>query len=315
MVTLMRKNLKRLKLTLGWTNIVGLVVTVFMLFIFIKYPSWPTPDKLLVFLAGLFMIFGKSLAVIKRLLPFVVFLLVYESFRGLVPMLNSHVNYNFMIEADKLIFFGHLPTSSLQNILWNGHISWYDFGFYIVYMLHFVLPMTLALIIWKYRDRFYWRYITSFLLMSFDSFLVYLAFPAAPPWLAAEKGIIEPITRVSSHVWWALGIKDFPSFYNQVAANPVAAMPSLHSAYATLFAIFVFKLFGKKWGLLSLIYPILMYIGTVYQGEHYVIDVLAGIGFAIGAYLITPTFIKFLKQIINFLAKKLKRIALIQRLF
>ena len=58
-------------------------------------------------------------------------------------------------------------------------------------------------------------------------------------------------------------------------------MPSLHAAVSTLFSIFVFKLYGRRWGLVSLLYPIMIYIGVVYEGEHYVFDVIAGIAYAV----------------------------------
>ena len=67
-------------------------------------------------------------------------------------------------------------------------------------------------------------------------------------------------------------------------------MPSLHAAYATLFLIFVYKLYGKKWAAIAAIYPFCIYVGTVYQGEHYAIDEIAGALYAICAYFIVKKF-------------------------
>lgn len=269
---------------------IGIVGTIACLIIFIRQPSFPTPDKLLMFATFAFMIFGQGWAVLKRLLPFVGLLLVYESFRSLVPHLNSHVNYSFLINADKFLFFEHLPTNLLQNLLWHGHVQWYDFVFYGFYMLHFVLPIGLAILIWKTREKDYWRYVSTFLTTSFAGFLTFLVFPAAPPWLAYQQGLIPHITRISSDVWYAFGLHDFPSIYNKLSPNPVAAMPSLHAAYATLFLIFVYKLYGKKWAAIAAIYPFCIYVGTVYQGEHYAIDEIAGALYAICAYFIVKKF-------------------------
>ncbi len=256
------------------------------LVIFAMEPSWPTPDKLIIFLTFVFLAVGQAKAMLKRLLPFVVLLLVYESFRGIIPSLNTRVEYQWMIDADRWLFFGTLPTETLQHWFWHGRTAWYDFAFYITYMLHFILPIGLAILIWKFREKLYWQYIATFLLVSFLGFLTFLAFPAAPPWLAAEKELIPPITRVSSEVWAALGITDFPSVYNKISPNPVAAVPSLHAAYATLLLIFVYKAFGKKWALLAAIYPLIIYVGTVYSGEHYAIDEILGALYAIAAYFV-----------------------------
>lgn len=263
--------------------------------IFIVEPSFPTPDKLLIFalLIGLF--FGQAKQIFIRLAPFVALLLAYESFRGIVPGLNHRVNFMWMPEVDRWMF-GSLPTETLQRWWWNGQTQWYDFVFYLPYMLHFVLPLALAVIVWKTRENEYWRYVTAFVGISFAAFIVYLLFPAAPPWMASDMGLIEPVSRISSHVWFSLGINDFPSLYNQVAPNPVAAVPSLHAAYATLFAMFVIKFFKSRWTYVSLIYPVLIYLGTVYQGEHYAIDEILGAVLAVGGYYASPFVVKGLSR-------------------
>ena len=267
---------------------IGIVGALGVAGIYIHEPSFPTPDKLLVFLTFVFMAFGQGWEFFKRMAPFVALLLVYESFRGVADHLNAHVNYTFMIDADKILGLGELPTRTLQHWLWRGHVQWYDFVIYVFYMLHFVLPFALALIVWKRRESQYWRYITAFLLVSFAGFLTFLAFPAAPPWLASDHGLIAPIAHISSYVWQALGVHDFPSVYNKISPNTVAAMPSLHAAYATLLALFSIKLFKgwQRW--LILIHPFMIYFGTVYTGEHYAIDEVVGILYGVAAFYASP---------------------------
>ncbi len=276
---------------------IGLAGTLMSAVTYARQPSFPTPDKILVFLVFVFMIFGQALEMLKRLLPFVALILVYESFRGIADKLNTHVDYLLAPHFDKFVFGGTLPTTTLQNWLWHGQVQWYDFVLYIPYMLFFVLPIGLAVLVWKTKDEYYWRVVWTYLLVFFAGYLTFLAFPAAPPWLASDNHYIEHVVRVSSHVWAALGIQDFPSLYNKIAPNPVAAIPSLHSACATLFSIFIFKIYGKRWGLISLIYPILIYIGVIYEGEHYFLDVAAGIMYAVAAYFLAPKVIKAVKNL------------------
>lgn len=287
----------------------GLLATVVSLIVFIREPSWPTPDKLLVFATFVCMIFGQAKEMLKRFVPFVGLLLVYESFRGVVPHLNHHVNYLWMPWADRLLSFGQLPTAWLQDRLWHGSVQWYDFVLYITYMLHFVLPFMLAFIVWKTREKHYWRYAAAYLFVSFAGFLTFLAFPAAPPWMASDLGYIEHIERISSHVWAALGIHDFPSVYNKLSPNPVAAVPSLHAAYATLFAIFAFRLFKTRWRYLSVIYPLFIYFGTIYQGEHYLIDEVLGALYAVGAYFAAPYIVRAVVNIWGVIKRRARSIA------
>lgn len=278
---------------------IGVVGTVACFVIFVREPSFPTPDKLFVVALFIAMMFRQATKLFMRLFPFIALLLVYESLRGLAPYLNTKVNFMFMIHADKALFFGQLPTVWLQKYLWHGHVMWYDFVLYLAYMLHFVLPLILAVVIWKKREREYMRYITTYVLLSFAGFITYVLFPAAPPWMAAEKGLLGPMTRISSQVFASLGIHDFPSLYNKISPNAVAAVPSLHAAYATLFALFVTKLFIGKWRYFSWIYPAMIWFGTVYQGEHYAIDAILGILYALAAYSAAPYVLRPLSRFVK----------------
>lgn len=280
---------------LKFWQIVGAIGTLIAVIIFVRQPSFPTPDKLLVFFTLVAMMFNRATELLKRFVPFVLLLLVYESFRGLVPSLNNHVHYLWMPMMDKLLFFGHLPTAVLQHLLWYGHVRWYDFVFYGAYTLHFVMPFLLAVLVWQTREKYYWRLITTYLVVSFMGFLTYLLYPAAPPWMANDKHLIEPITRVSSAVWQAFGIHDFPSVYNKISPNPVAAVPSLHAAYAFLFALFITRLYKTKWRYLAWIFPFLIIVGTVYQGEHYLIDAILGVMYALFAYWAAPYALRYLQ--------------------
>jgi len=265
----------------------GVIGAVTCLGIFINDPSFPTPDKLIIFLFFVFMIYGKALEGLRRFSPFIILVIIYESFRGIADELNDHVNYSLAPHIDKFLF-GNLPTAYLQHHLWHGHIQWYDVALYLPYTLHFVIPLGLGILIWKTRDKYFWQVMNSFLVVAFACFLTFLIFPAAPPWMASNNHFIEPITRISSHVWAVLGLHNFPSIYNKITPNLVAAVPSQHAAWAALFFIFIYKLYGKKWGLLAGLYPLTIFFGTVYEGEHYVFDIALGILYAIAGYFITP---------------------------
>ena len=62
----------------------------------------------------------------------------------------------------------------------------------------------------------------------------------------------------------------------QIAANPVAAMPSLHTAFALFVVLFFMGATRRRWWPLLLAYPLAMTFTLVYSGEHYMIDVLVG---------------------------------------
>ena len=68
-----------------------------------------------------------------------------------------------------------------------------------------------------------------------------------------------------------------------LSANPVAAFPSLHSAFAFLSFLVLARAFGA-WGRLGLAYFGAVAFTIVYSGDHYVIDVVGGVVYASAAY-------------------------------
>ena len=59
-------------------------------------------------------------------------------------------------------------------------------------------------------------------------------------------------------------------------------MPSLHVAFAALVALFIASRLHSRWRWLLALYPVAMGATLVYTGEHYVLDLLAGIAYALG---------------------------------
>lgn len=270
------------------------IAGVALLFI-VKRNFW-TPDTLFIVLLAVFVVLGQARAFILRFAPFVLLLLAYDSFRSIADDLNHYVHYWEMINFDKWLFGGTLPTTLLQNVLWHGHVQWYDFYFYFLYTIHFLAPILLAVLLWKVRDELYWRFAGALVILSFAAFITFVIFPAAPPWMASDAHFITQIHRISSDVWAAMGVSNFSEVYNNISPNPVAAVPSLHSAYPLLFVLFLVKAFGLKRVWWAFAYPVSMWIGVVYLGEHYVFDVALGIIYAVAAFFGTMWLFDWLQK-------------------
>jgi membrane-associated phospholipid phosphatase len=118
--------------------------------------------------------------------------------------------------------------------------------------------------------------------------VTYVLFPAAPPWYAARDGVIGPAIRASARGWIWLHVNHAGNLLSegQLAANPVAAMPSLHTGFATLIALFLAQRVHSRWRWLFVLYPIAMGCALVYLGEHYVVDVVAGVVYALVIHLL-----------------------------
>jgi membrane-associated phospholipid phosphatase len=75
-------------------------------------------------------------------------------------------------------------------------------------------------------------------------------------------------------------------FYG-VNPNAVAAFPSLHAGYPFLSFLVLRRQFGRA-GWLALPYAAGVWWAIVFLGDHYVVDVIAGIAYAWAAYLVVP---------------------------
>jgi membrane-associated phospholipid phosphatase len=181
---------------------------------------------------------------------------------------------------------GGMPTTWLQEHLHPGASTpWYSVPISLTYCSHFLVMPTVAVVLWLVnRDRFrvWMRMVVALAVMGVATYYLY---PMAPPWLAGFHGVLPgpPVGRYTSDGFNLIGLQMVGGALDQgrYLVNPVAAMPSLHMAYATLAAGFFW--FGRRWwqkALLAL-YPVAMGISLVYGGEHYVVDELAGVAYAL----------------------------------
>jgi membrane-associated phospholipid phosphatase len=188
--------------------------------------------------------------------------------------------------ADEAVF-GVVPTVWLQEHLVGGTPRWWDAVAALVYVTHFVaIPLVTAVVWFALRDRFR-EWVVAALTMSLVGIAGYVAYPAAPPWLAAERGDIGDVERIS-HVGWDvlhLDVVGRLTEAGQSGSNPVAAMPSLHAGAALLVALFLWPSVSRAARVALSAYALAMGLTLVYTGEHYVVDVLVGWAVAVLAVL------------------------------
>jgi hypothetical protein len=219
--------------------------------------------------------------------PIALLLVVYNFSRGLADH-GATPHAIELIRADRAIFGGVVPTVWLQERLYDpDHIHWWDVAASWVYFSHFVVALGVAAVLWM-RERPRWAaFMRRWFVLSVAGLITYFLYPAAPPWWAARYGLLPDVERISTRGWRAIGLHGAGNVLNagQLAANPVAAMPSLHTAFALLVVVFFVDRVRKRWWPLLLAYPAAMTFTLVYTGEHYMIDVLVGwvyVGLAFG---------------------------------
>lgn len=209
--------------------------------------------------------------------PVLAILAFYDLTRGIADTLGMPLQLQVLIDADELLFLGHVPTVWLQERILEPEAQWWEAITAVVYVSHFFACFGLAG--WLYiRNRVHWRrFINRFLTLNIAGMITYVLGPAAPPWYASIEGSLGPVSRTTSRGFDLIGLKQAGSFLSngQGMVNHVAALPSLHGGYSFLFTLFLWP-FAKRSRWMLAAYPVAMGFTLVYSGEHYVTDILLG---------------------------------------
>ncbi|MDQ4037956.1 MAG: phosphatase PAP2 family protein [Actinomycetota bacterium] len=218
-------------------------------------------------------------------LPFLGILVLYDLTRGLADSLGMPVHVSDLAALESTLFGGTLPTVWLQEHLypsagWNtgGDGAWWHVVVTAVYVSHFLVTPIIAAVLWL-RNRSRWISFTAHVVgVALVGVATYILVPAAPPWYAAARGVIPDVERLSGLGWDVMGLHSAGALLDQGQAkvNLVAALPSLHTAYAVLVLLFFWPVLSRTARILLTVYPLLMGFVLVYSGEHYVVDVLLG---------------------------------------
>ncbi len=210
-------------------------------------------------------------------LPLYGLLVAYDFLRGAASVPVDRAHLSPQLDADEAMFGASGPTVWLQDHLWTpGHLHAWDIAVWGVYMTHFFAVWIVAAILWRGpRERFR-RWVLLVVLVTVGALLTYWRYPAQPPWMAADRGVLPPIDRIVPEVWGRLGVRTVQSLYEDGRlVNTVAAVPSLHAAYPALLLAFFWP--AGRWvraGLAA--YALAMAFTLIYSGEHFFADVLAG---------------------------------------
>lgn len=215
---------------------------------------------------------------VRDWLPIVAILLAYDFTRGAADSFGIGVHERPMIDFDRFLFGGETPTEWLQaQIHEPGVVNWWDVAFTLVYTSYFIVPFALAGYLWARDHPAFKRFVRRLVTLALAGLATYIAFPAAPPWLAADNGLLDGVQRTTGEGWELLGVGTAALFSKgQGASNLVAAVPSLHTAFVALVAMFLWGRVRPALRPLLALYPLAMGLTLIATGEHYFFDVLLG---------------------------------------
>jgi membrane-associated phospholipid phosphatase len=205
------------------------------------------------------------------------FIVVHELPADEPERLERRVHVGYPIAVDRAIGLGVPPTLRLQRALGRpGSPTALDQALTWVHWAWFVEPHLASLwVLIRHRGRF--PRTATMICGLFDAgALVYAAVPTAPPWWACAEGRLPGVRRVMAEVGERFWGRFWRPLYDFLGGNPVAAMPSLHFATSVMAAHMLSEA-GRLEGAIGWAYAVTLGFGLVYLGEHYVVDLIAGL--------------------------------------
>jgi len=191
--------------------------------------------------------------------------------------LQSRVRVGYPVRIDRALGLGELPGVRLQRLLGRpGPLRGGERVLVWCHWLWFFVPHgTVAWFLLRRPERFARAALHTYAV--FDLGLIgYWALPTAPPWYAAQQGHAPELRRMMVEHGEAYWKERWGALYGALAGNPLAAMPSLHFATSVMAARLLAEE-GRTRGAIAWTYAGTLGFALVYLGEHYVIDLLAGL--------------------------------------
>lgn len=216
---------------------------------------------------------------LRTYVPFLACMGIYEMNKRLIPALRGDTLYDMQLAQFDFWLFGDLSASIMHRAMhaeWiTEFIGWFGLtqldiheACYISYV--YAAP-TLALAMWFLGRRTqYNRFIGALVICGALTYIGYVLVPVVGPKYVFENQ-------------WLLGDHRALSFMDEIKGLSRDCFPSLHTAWTTLFLIAAWK--GVRplfWVYLPI--AIGVYIGTLYGGYHYILDIIAGHLLAIYAW-------------------------------
>jgi hypothetical protein len=144
---------------------------------------------------------------------------------------------------------------------------------------HFVVTLGLLAWLWWRRADIYRPLRNTLVLVNVLAFVVFWRYPVAPPRML--PGFVDVVASTHAIGSWHTGTL-------ASSANQLAAMPSLHIAWAVWCTLVIWRISARTWvRALAVVYPFLTALAVLSTGNHYTLDLLGGLAtFAAAAALV-----------------------------
>jgi len=169
--------------------------------------------------------------------------------------IERHANALFEVTLQRLVDGSQVFATAASWTYWNSEFT--------------VLGLAL---LWVYlrRNEAFVNFRNSILLANVIGLVGYVLLPTAPPRMFPDLGFSDTLSN--------FGELNHGSGVIEFAANPYAAMPSLHAADALIVGLVLASVCRSKVAkLLWLLWPAWVWFSVMATGNHFWLDVVAGV--------------------------------------
>lgn len=223
---------------------------------------------------------------------YLVLFLLFVHLRGYAEETFFTVRFDYIIDIERRLFFGVMPTEWLQSHLYSGRMDALVFAVAGVWSSYFLVPHLSLLVAWKLDPKNAVRNTAAYILTYYLGLLIYFLVPTAPPWAASFYHYLpEGCHRILSELGMWVNYKTYILIYDTIGEpNNYAAMPSVHVAITCIVSLMLYE--AKYWPfrVLAVLYVLAMSFSLVFLGEHYVTDILAGILVGLFSWIVSSRF-------------------------
>ena len=205
------------------------------------------------------------------------FYVAYQIARGAADRSVAHAfqNGEWVVRTERQL--GTLFEPTVQRIVDTSSIM-VTLTSYTYWLSQFaVVGLTLLWVYFRHHERFA-GFRNWLIVANLVGLVGYILMPTAPPRMFPEWGFVDTLAQYSSI--------NHDSVLIAFAANPYAAMPSLHAMDALIVGLVMFGLTRSRvvrglW----LLWPVWVGFAVISTGNHYWLDVVAGFALALATGL------------------------------
>ena len=202
--------------------------------------------------------------------------------RSLADETGIAIQFAYPIHADEALFFGTVPTIWLQDAFYTvANVGVLEALTILIYLSYFVFPHLVVFAVWQLDRKRFPIYAAGVIATAYIGLMTSVFLPTAPPWLAGQTGELPHVFRVVEDISQNVTPGAYDFAYDVAGPNDVSAMPSLHTALPAVIAAIAWSRARRSLAVAAWLYVAAMGFALVYLGEHYVVDVLAGIAVAV----------------------------------